>query len=127
MKIVKAKKEHLDLIDPVEDGVKVSDTILEYPAYSLIDGDNVYVTAGIYLGEDDRYYAWAVVDKNAKRLSTFIAIKDMMEAIIMDLDIDELYATVKKDFPHGSRLVEHLGFEMALSTNDEVHLYRKVV
>lgn len=127
MRIVKAKKKHIKLIDPVEDGVQISDRRFEHPAYSLIGDGIVHVTAGIYLGIDDRYYAWAVLDKRAKLLSTFVAIKKMMEAIAADLELDEVYAIVKRDFAPGHKLVEHLGFELTLSQEDNVDIYRKVI
>lgn len=122
-KIRPTEEEDFSKIDPVEEIQCEDGGKRNYPCYSLVEGDKVFVIGGIYQAEDERWYAWANVDKQAPRLSGYVALKRMMPAIMTDLRLQEVFCCVKLGFEKGERLAEHMGFTKC-NTKEKYTVYR---
>jgi hypothetical protein len=79
------------------------------PAYSLVDGDEVFATAGLIKQWDHRAIAWALISGEAGK--HFFALHKAVRRALNLHYYRRVETAVACDFPQGHRWAELLGFE----------------
>lgn len=78
------------------------------PAYSLVDGDEVFATAGLIKQWDNRAIAWALISAEAG--PHFFLIHKAVRRALLFHSFRRVETAVKTDFQQGHRWAELLGF-----------------
>jgi RimJ/RimL family protein N-acetyltransferase len=96
------------------------------PAFTGILDDKVIGSAGIRL-DGNKGYVWAVFSEKVKdnKMKVFRSIKVMMDILVAQFNLKELWADSKKGFIESQRLLEHLGFRKELETETHYLYVRK--
>lgn len=104
--------------DPFQEEVKnYPDLVVPDNSYTCVFDNEIVAVGGIKVMEDNVGEAWVIMTGRSKKNGIFglIAcrtIKDKLERLIDELNIEQCIARVRANFPIAMRFTEALGFKL---------------